>query len=289
MSFRTVVISNRSKLDLRMNYMVVRGEQTSKVLLDEMDVLIVENPAVSLTGCLLEALVSKKVKVIFCDGRHNPQSELVPYYGSHDCSRKIRNQLKWSPRVQGQIWTMIVKEKIGKQAAFLTDLGYVEEAEMLGRYAMELTYRDETNREGHAAKVYFNKVFGMDFNREQDTPVNAALDYGYSLLLSVFNREVVGNGYLTQLGFFHDNIYNPFNLSSDLMEPYRVLVDRIVRSNDFAKFETEEKHAVLEVLKSEVTINHFRQVLPNAIKIYVKSVFDALLYEDAAQVAFYER
>lgn len=289
MSFRTVVISNRSKLDLRMNYMVVRGEQTSKVLLDEMDVLIVENPAVSLTGCLLEALVSKKVKVIFCDGRHNPQSELVPYYGSHDCSRKIRNQLKWSPQVQGQIWTMIVKEKIGKQAAFLTDLGYVEEAEMLGRYAMELTYRDETNREGHAAKVYFNKVFGMDFNREQDTPVNAALDYGYSLLLSVFNREVVENGYLTQLGFFHDNIYNPFNLSSDLMEPYRVLVDRIVRSNDFKKFETEEKHAVLEVLKSEVTINHFRQVLPNAIKIYVKSVFDALLYEDAAQVAFYER
>lgn len=289
MSFRTVVISNRSKLDLRMNYMVVRGEQTSKVLLDEMDVLIVENPAVSLTGCLLEALVSKKVKVIFCDGRHNPQSELVPYYGSHDCSRKIRNQLKWSPQVQGQIWTMIVKEKIGKQAAFLTDLGYVEEAEMLGRYTMELTYRDETNREGHAAKVYFNKVFGMDFNREQDTPVNAALDYGYSLLLSVFNREVVGNGYLTQLGFFHDNIYNPFNLSSDLMEPYRVLVDRIVRSNDFKKFGTEEKHAVLEVLKSEVTINHFRQVLPNAIKIYVKSVFDALLYEDAAQVAFYER
>lgn len=289
MSFRTVVISNRSKLDLRMNYMVVRGEQTSKVLLDEMDVLIVENPAVSLTGCLLEALVSKKVKVIFCDGRHNPQSELVPYYGSHDCSRKIRNQLKWSPQVQGQIWTMIVKEKIGKQAAFLTDLGYVEEAEMLGRYAMELTYRDETNREGHAAKVYFNKVFGMDFNREQDTPVNAALDYGYSLLLSVFNREVVGNGYLTQLGFFHDNIYNPFNLSSDLMEPYRVLVDRIVRSNDFKKFGTEEKHAVLEVLKSEVTINRFRQVLPNAIKIYVKSVFDALLYEDAAQVAFYER
>lgn len=289
MSFRTVVISNRSKLDLRMNYMVVRGEQTSKVLLDEMDVLIVENPAVSLTGCLLEALVSKKVKVIFCDGRHNPQSELVPYYGSHDCSRKIRNQLKWSPQVQGQIWTMIVKEKIGKQAAFLTDLGYVEEAEMLGRYAMEMTYRDETNREGHAAKVYFNKVFGMDFNREQDTPVNAALDYGYSLLLSVFNREVVGNGYLTQLGFFHDNIYNPFNLSSDLMEPYRVLVDRIVRSNDFKKFGTEEKHAVLEVLKSEVTINRFRQVLPNAIKIYVKSVFDALLYEDAAQVAFYER
>lgn len=288
MSFRTVVISNRCKLDLRMNYMVVRGEQTKKVLLDEMDILIVENPAVSLTGCLLEALISKKVKVIFCDGRHNPQSELVPYYGAHDCSRKVRNQLKWSSRIQGDIWTMIVKEKIQKQGKFLEDLGYAKEAEMLGKYVLELTYRDETNREGHAAKVYFNKVFGMDFSREQDTAVNAALDYGYSLLLSVFNREVAANGYLTQLGFFHDNIYNPFNLSSDLMEPYRIIVDRMVYANKFTKFETEEKHAVLEILKSEVTINHSRQVLPNAIRIYVKSVFDALLYEDARQVAFYE-
>lgn len=288
MSFRTVVISNRCKLDLRMNYMVVRGEQTKKVLLDEMDILIVENPAVSLTGCLLEALISKKVKVIFCDGRHNPQSELVPYYGSHDCSRKVRNQLKWSSQVQGDIWTMIVREKILKQGKFLEDLGYSKEAEMLGKYAFELTYRDGTNREGHAAKVYFNKVFGMNFSREQDTAVNAALDYGYSLLLSVFNREVAANGYLTQLGFFHDNIYNPFNLSSDLMEPYRIIVDRIVHSSKFSKFETDEKHAVLEVLKSEVTINHSRQVLPNAIRIYVKSVFDALLYEDARQVAFYE-
>lgn len=288
MSFRTVVISNRCKLDLRMNYMVVRGEQTVKVLLDEMEVLIVENPAVSFTGCLLEALVSKKVKIIFCDSQHNPQSELVPYYGSHDCSRKIRNQLMWSLQMQGTIWTMIVRDKIQKQGKFLSDLGYAEEADMLRRYAMELTFRDETNREGHAAKVYFNRIFGTDFNREQETAVNAALDYGYSLLLSIFNREVVGNGYLTQLGFFHDNIYNPFNLSSDLMEPYRVLVDRIVYANKFSKFETEEKHAVLEVLKSEVTVNHFRQVLPNAIKIYVKSVFDALMYEDARQVAFYE-
>ena len=288
MSFRTVVITNRCKLDIRMNYMVVRGEEVTKVLLDEMDMLIIENPAVSLTGCLLEALISKKVKVIFCDSRHNPQSELVPYYGSHDCSRKIRNQLKWSEKLKGEIWTMIVKEKIRKQEKFLSDLGYEVEAGMLRKYVKELVYQDESNREGHAAKVYFNKIFGMDFTREQDSAVNAALDYGYSLILSVFNREVAGNGYLTQIGLFHDNIYNPFNLSSDLMEPYRVLVDRIVYQNKFAQFKTEEKHVMLTLLKSEVVINDTRQVLINAIKIYVKSVFDALLYEDASRVAFYE-
>lgn len=288
MSFRTVVITNRCKLDIRMNYMVVRGEEVTKVLLDEIDVLIIENPAVSLTGCLLEALISKKVKVIFCDSRHNPQSELVPYYGSHDCSRKIRNQLKWPEKLQGEIWTMIVKEKIRKQGKFLSDLGYEAEAGILRKYVEELVYQDESNREGHAAKVYFNKIFGMDFTREQDSAVNAALDYGYSLILSVFNREVAGNGYLTQIGLFHDNIYNPFNLSSDLMEPYRVLVDRIVYQNKFVQFKTEEKHVMMTLLKSEVVINNTRQVLINAIKIYVKSVFDALFYEDASQVAFYE-
>lgn len=289
MSFRTVVISNRCKLDLRMNYMLVRGEKQIKILLDEIDVLIVENPAVSLTGCLLEALAVKKVKVVFCDGKHNPQSELMPYYGSHDCSRKIKNQLKWSQELQGVIWTEIVRQKIQKQSEFLSEIGYPNEAEMLEKYVLELTYRDGTNREGHAAKVYFNKVFGMDFTREQETPTNAALDYGYSLILSIFNREVVGNGYLTQLGFFHDNIYNPFNLSSDLMEPYRIIVDRAVYQNQFSEFGTEEKHIMLKILESEVIINHNRQVLPNAIKIYVKSVFDALSYEDAGRVAFYER
>lgn len=57
MSWRTVVISNRCKLDLKMGYMVVRGEDTKRVFLDEMAVLMIENPAVSLTGCLLEALI----------------------------------------------------------------------------------------------------------------------------------------------------------------------------------------------------------------------------------------
>lgn len=288
MSFRTIVVANRCKLDLRMNHMVVRGEHPIQVLLDEIDILMIENPAVSLTGCLLEALMEKKVKVIFCDGKHNPQSELIPYYGSHDCSRKIRKQIQWPLELQGELWTRIVGEKIRKQGDFLEELGHGAEAAMLRRYVEEMAYRDETNREGHAAKVYFNKVFGMDFTREQDTPLNAALDYGYALILSVFNREIIGNGYLTQLGFFHDNIYNPFNLSSDLMEPYRILVDRIAYGNQFTKFETEEKRTMLEVLALEVSINRSRQVLPNAIKIYVKSVFDALLYRDAGQVAFYE-
>ena len=77
MSWRTVVISNRCKLDYRMGYMVVRSEETKRIFIDEIAVLVIENPAVSFTGCLMEKPVESKIKVIFCDSRRNPVSELA--------------------------------------------------------------------------------------------------------------------------------------------------------------------------------------------------------------------
>lgn len=288
MSFRTIVISNRCKLDLRMNYMEVRGSQTVKILLDDIDILMIENPAVSLTGCLLEALVDKKVKVIFCDHQHNPYSELMPCHGSHDNSRKIKKQIAWSEDAKGAVWTAIVSQKIQNQSEHLKKLGYEQEADMLAGYVTELEYNDSTNREGHAAKVYFNKLFGMQFNRNKDCPTNAALDYGYSLVLSSFNKEIVANGYLTQVGLCHDNIYNPYNLSCDLMEPFRILVDEVVKEHDFQRFDTDEKHQMLELFQKEVIIAGAKQVVTNAIKIYTKSVLDALTERQPERIIFYE-
>lgn len=288
MSFRTVVITKRCKLDLRMNYMEVRSEKVVKILLDDIELLMIENPAVSMTGCLLEALIEKKVKVIFCNARHNPYCELMAYYGSHDNSRKIKNQIAWEEQIKGQVWTLIVAEKIRKQGTHLQGLEYNVEADMLFSYIKELSYRDESNREGHAAKVYFNKVFGMEFNRDMECATNAALDYGYSLLLSTFNKEIIANGYMTQFGLCHDNIYNPYNLSCDLMEPFRIVVDILVRKQQFSKFETDEKHIMLTVLQKEVKIAGTKQVLTNAIKIYVKSVFDALNDRSTERIIFYE-
>lgn len=287
MSFRTVVIANRCKLDYKMNYLEVRREETKRILLDDIHTIIIENPAVSLTGCLVEALMDKKIKVIFCDSKRNPQSELIPYYGSHDCSRKIKTQIDWDEELKGEVWTRIVKEKIRKQADFLRELNKAEEESMLRNYIEEMEYRDTSNREGHAAKVYFNALFGKDFTRNDDNTINAALNYGYSLVLSAINREVVANGYLTQLGFCHDNMYNQFNLSCDLMEPFRILVDRFVYANPFSEFSVDEKHRMLEILQIEIGINNTRQILVNGIKIYVKSIFDAINEKDPSLITFY--
>ena len=159
---------------------------------------------------------------------------------------------------------------------------------MLYGYINEIEFDDVTNREGHAAKVYFNALFGMDFTRTAENSLNAALNYGYSLLLSTFNRCITANGYLTQLGLFHDNMFNPFNLASDLMEPFRPIVDYKVRRMNPIKFEHEEKMEVLTILQEGVLINGRTEYVDNAIKIYCKSVFDAINNEDISLIKFYK-
>ena len=52
MSWRTVVVSSNAKLDYQIGYMVVRGEKTTKIHLNEIGMLIVESTAVSMTSYL---------------------------------------------------------------------------------------------------------------------------------------------------------------------------------------------------------------------------------------------
>lgn len=282
-----MVISSRCKLDYKMGYLVVRGEETRRVFLDEIALLMIESTAVSMTGYLLSELVNKKIRVVFCDGKRNPTAELCPYYGSHDSSRKVKQQMQWSEGIKGHIWTAIVSEKIKNQATVLYANGRQTEGDKLTQYITELEFGDATNREGHAAKVYFNALFGMDFaRRTSPDPINAALDYGYGIILSAFNREVATNGYLTQLGLFHDNVFNQFNLSCDLMEPYRPLMDARVLLISPQEFSPEEKHRIISVIHDTVRINGSEQTVLNSIKIYTKSIFDALNSNDVSLIKF---
>ena len=194
--------------------------------------------------------------------------------------------MEWTKENKAAIWTEIVTEKIRKQAEHLQDQ-FKTEAVLLYQYIEEMVFGDETNREGHAAKVYFNALFGKDFSRTEECPLNAALNYGYSIILSLFTREVVSNGYITQVGLFHDNMFNQFNLACDLMEPYRPIIDRFVMEMKPMQFEKEEKHQMITVLNREVYIDGRKELLGKAVKIYTRSVFDALNDQDISLIKFY--
>lgn len=286
MSWRTVVISRSAKLDYKLDYLVVRQQEITRIHLSEISILMIESTAVSVTAVLLNELTRRKIKVIFCDEKRNPSSELIPYYGSHDTSAKVRKQTEWTEETKRMGWTEIVTEKIRKQMEFLKKLGK-EEYHLLEEYIEQIAPGDSTNREGHAAKVYFNALFGMKFTRTADCPYNAALNYGYGLLLSACNREITASGYITQLGLFHDNMFNQFNLGSDLMEPLRILADMQVYRVKPEKFEHEEKMQMVDILNWEVVIDGKKNYLNNAIKIYCRSVFDAINEQDVSLIRFY--
>ena len=286
MSWRTVVVSKTAKLDYSLGCLVVRDvESTAKVHISEISLLIIESVSASVTAFLLNELVKNKVKVIFCDEKRNPAFELTPYYGSHDCSLKLKRQIGWTDFSKKYIWTEIVAEKIRRQSLVLQRFGLSKAGMLLG-YIEELELGDASNREGHAAKVYFNELFGRQFSRSQECPTNAALNFGYSLILSTINREVVIGGYLTQLGIFHDNMFNQYNLSCDLMEPLRPLIDACVKSMNPEKFDKEEKTTLLRLLSIEVTVDGRKNTLLNAIKIYTKSALDAIEAGDVSQIKF---
>ncbi|MCF0147543.1 MAG: type II CRISPR-associated endonuclease Cas1 [Clostridium sp.] len=286
MSWRVVVISNSAKLDYKMDYIIVRQNEITKIHLSEVSLLLIESTSVSLTSYLLCELTKRKIKVIFCDEKRNPSSELIGYYGSHDTSLKVKKQMEWSSQLKAFVWTEIVTEKIRNQKIFMEDLNK-SEANLLEEYIVDIHIGDITNREGHAAKVYFNAVFGMDFSRTLEHPINSALNYGYSILLSAFNREITANGYITQIGLFHDNMFNQFNLGSDLMEPFRILVDRCVYKMNPQKFEHEEKISLVNLLNEEVFIDGKKNYINNAIKIYCRSVFEAINENDVSLIRFY--
>lgn len=287
MSWRTVVVTKPSKLDLKLGYLVVRdSEKTIKIHIREISILIVETTFSSITTALMNELIKQKVKVIFCDEKQNPVSELVSIYGCHDSSLKLRTQIQWLEGIKHEIWTVIVTEKIRNQAKTLEYFG-LNEANKLYEYINEMTFNDETNREGHAAKVYFNALFGNEFSRSKECPINAALNYGYGIILSCINREIACCGYSTQLGLFHDNMFNHFNLSCDLMEPFRPIVDRYVKELNPSKFDHEEKMKILSLFNEEFIIDDRKQTLLNTIKIYTKSVLDAIEMKDSAFIKFY--
>ncbi len=287
MSWRTVVVSTHSKLEYKMGYLVCRNEQIQKIHLSEISTLIIESTAVSLTSALICELIKNKINVVFCDEKHNPHSQVLPVNGSHDSSKKLKIQTEWDDTIRGDVWTEIVANKIYQQAKHLKDVGS-EQASLLYSYIEQLQPCDTTNREGHSAKVYFNALFGLSFSRNKQNFTNSALDYGYAIILSAFNRAIVANGYNTQIGLFHRNEFNPFNFSCDLMEPFRVLVDRLVVQMEGESFDTDAKRQLQNIPNLKVKIAGKEYTVLDAVGIYCKSVFNALCTRDLSQICFYE-
>ncbi|WP_061602072.1 type II CRISPR-associated endonuclease Cas1 [Streptococcus gordonii] len=276
MGWRTVVVNTHSKLSYKNNHLIFKDvSRTELIHLSEVDILLLETTDIVLSTMLIKRLVDENILVIFCDDKRLPTAYLMPYYGRHDSSLQLSRQIAWSEEAKAQVWTSIIAQKILNQAFYLGSCGFLEKSQSVIDLYHGLDLFDPSNREGHAARIYFNTLFGNDFSREQDNDVNAALDYGYTLILSMFAREIVLSGCMTQFGLKHANQFNQFNLASDIMEPFRPIIDRIVYENRSSSF-VKIKRELFTIFSDTFHYNDKDMYLSNIVSDYTKKVIQAL-------------
>lgn len=276
MGWRTVIVNTHSKLSYKNNHLIFKdATRTEMIHLSEVDILLLETTDIVLSTMLIKRLVDENILVIFCDDKRLPTAHLMPYYARHDSSLQLSRQIDWEEAVKAEVWTHIISQKILNQSIYLSACGFIEKSQSVMNLYHGLELFDPSNREGHSARIYFNTLFGNDFNRELDNNINASLDYGYTLLLSMFAREVVLSGCMTQLGLKHANQFNQFNLASDIMEPFRPIIDQIVyenRNHSFVKIKRE----LFTIFSDTFQYNNKEMYLTNIVSDYTKKVIKAL-------------
>lgn len=275
MTWRTIYISKQCCLSFKNNFLVVRNEDVNMIHLSEIHTILIDSTMTTISTYLINKAIEYKIKIVFCDEQHNPSCEINPYYGAFDTARKLEKSSAWMKDSCDLLWKEIVKYKIKYQSRLLEKNGISTYSQLLD-YMEHVETNDITNREGHAAKVYFNSLFGNSFSRDQDNCINAALNYGYSIILSAINREIVNNGYVTQIGIHHRGPTNPFNLGCDLMEIFRPMVDDYVYLHENDEFTIEYKKELVNLLNSKFIYYGKSMYFNQILSIFIKKCLDNL-------------
>ncbi|MBW6491668.1 MAG: type II CRISPR-associated endonuclease Cas1 [Lentimicrobium sp.] len=219
------------KKDLQMNIEFPDKEYKppSTIAIEDIGIVVLDHSQITLTHALISALSDNNVALVSCDTKHLPYGLMLPMFSHHAFTEKMYEQLESSLPLKKNLWQQTVIAKISNQAAMLQSIG--KDDTKMQYYIKLVKSGDPQNVEGRAAAYYWEHLFGekSNFIRNRDEDgINAMLNYGYAILLAVVARALVSSGLLPAVGIHHRNKYNPWCLASDIMEPYRPYVDRIV-------------------------------------------------------------
>lgn len=200
-----------------------------RVPLEDLAVLVLTHPAITITQQALGEVAQHGAVVINCDRKAAPVSMSLPLAGNAIQTERMAAQANASKPLRKRLWQEIVREKIRAQARCLGRLGRTG-ADGLEALAPRVQSGDPDNLEAQAAQRYWKLVFGdPGFRRDREKPdQNRLLNYGYAILRACTSRAICASGLHPSLGIHHHNRYDTFCLASDLMEPFRPVVDERV-------------------------------------------------------------
>lgn len=274
MGWRTVVVTQHAKISYSGHCVVVQtADSINQIPVSDIQILLVSTTRAVITSAVISELAKHQSKVIFTDNSGQPVTETVDYYPNNRDPQLLNTQFNWSEKRKTDLWTKIVVQKIANQIFVVDSLGI--ESQELKDELSKLEVNDVTNREAVVARKYFSLLFEDEASRRDFSPTNAALNYGYAIILSAVNREIVANGYITQLGIHPHSQENNFNLGSDLMEPFRPIIDWGVKQKKFNDFTPDIKFGLVGLLDLQMKYNGQNTIMRNAIS---KHVLNCLKY-----------
>ena len=279
---QTLMLTSAVSLSLKDNQMVITFKDNKDTVtrhIEDIGFVIVDNPNVSITIPLLNELADNNVAVVFCDRRQMPKSMLMTLDGNSTQQETYRFQIEASLPTKKNIWKQLVEGKIKNQALLLNKVG--RNGNVLKQYYSNVKSGDTDNREGAAAREYWNRLFDSQFiRRREGEPPNNLLNYGYTILRAAVARALIGSGLYPAFGVFHKNRYNAFPLADDVMEPYRPFVDEIVYHLYFDgatnELDNNSKSTLLRLLFADVKIGKVTRPLENALSMTTASLMKML-------------
>lgn len=247
--------------------------------ISDIQILVIDNYQSNISVPLINKLTENNVCTIICGVDHLPKSYILPINGNFATSGNINKQISWKKERKALLHSIIVKYKIENQIEILKQNNKSHEViKKLYEFVDSIELDDRTNREGLAAKMYFRELFGSDFIRFDDDVINAGLNYGYSIFRSLITSIIVAKGYIANIGIFHKGKQNMFNLSDDIIEVFRPIVDDYVYNtmHDETLFKQEHREKLIQLTNKKILIDSRKQTVANAINQYLDSIFNYL-------------
>lgn len=290
MAFRVIFIENEVAIKVKLNNLVITKEDKDVwVPLDDISMIVMDNLSSVITARLLVQLSEAGIGLMLCNQQHLPTGFYSAYDNHSRSSKVIGYQIEKDKDFYDKLWKKLVIAKITNQSkAYMRMKSDEDGGRKILEFTNDITDGDRSNREAHAAKVYFNQLMGTSFSRgNEDILLNSGLDYGYAVIRGYIARVCVGYGLNTQLGIHHKSEYNRFNLVDDLMEPFRPFVDLLAYEMmaDAEYFMPAHRHRLTDILNMKMMYRNKKMYISNAIENYIEQ-YASLIMERGDTLIF---
>lgn len=192
----------------------------------------------TITSKLIRELTSRAIPIFFLNMNLKRYAEIVPKAEGNYLLRQ--NQYLISEEKELEKSKILVQNKIHNQLKLLKELKYITKQDIKDIYTKNLKliknvqdFYSLQGIEGNLSAFYFKTIF-QKFNWYRRAPttkediINFLLDIGYTILFNIIDAYLNFFGFDIYKGFYHKLFFQRKSLVCDIMEPFRVIIDKTI-------------------------------------------------------------